>query len=251
MHLPAVALYYHCFRALSTAGDTQHFQTFKQDLLARGEQFPPEELRDLFILAINFCTRRYNEGDHTFLPDHLDLYRIGFSRNYFLTEGILSRYTYLNAATIGLVMQEYAWTEQLIREQQVYLETAFRESVYAFNLARLEYQKKQYGPALQLLQRAEYKETMMALAAKTIQLKIYYETEELDLLESHLQAITAYIRRKKVIGYQRENYLNLVYFVRKLLEINPLVKKQKQQLREQIHQTRPLAEKEWLLLMIN
>ncbi|MCC7466783.1 MAG: hypothetical protein IT261_10960 [Saprospiraceae bacterium] len=251
MHLPAVAMYYHCFRALTTAGDTQHFQTFKQDLLARGELFPPEELRDLFILAINFCTRRYNEGDHAFLPDHFDLYRIGFSRNYFLSEGILSRFTYLNAATIGLVMQEYAWTEQLIREQKARLEPAFRESVHAFNLARLEYHKKNYGTALQLLQRAEYKETMMALAAKTIQLKIYYETEELDLLESHLQAITAYIRRKKVIGYQRENYLNLVYFVRKLLEVNPLDKKQKQQLRDNIQQTRPLAEKEWLLLMID
>ncbi|MBL7807680.1 MAG: hypothetical protein JNN28_07700, partial [Saprospiraceae bacterium] len=158
-----------------------------------------------------------------------------------------SRFTYLNAATIGLVMQEYAWTEKLIREQQAFLEPAFRESMYAFNMARLEYQQKNYGPALQLLQRAEYKESMMALAAKTIQLKIYYETEEFDLLESHLQAIAAYIRRKKVIGYQRENYLNLVYFVRKMLEINPLDKKQKQQLRETIRQTKALAEKEWLL----
>lgn len=247
LHTPAVALYYHCFRAMTTPGDTRHFLTFKQELLAQGALFPREELRDLFILANNFCTRRYNEGDHSFLPDHLDLYRIGFDRNYFLSEGILSRFTYLNAATIGLVMQEYAWTEKLIREQQAFLEPAFRESVYAFNLARLEYQQKNYGPALQLLQRAEYKETMMALAAKTIQLKIYFETEEFDLLESHLQAIAAYIRRKKVIGYQRENYLNLVYFVRKMLEINPLDKKQKQQLRETIRQTRPLAEKEWLL----
>ncbi len=251
LQTPAVGLYYHCFQALTTPGDTVHFPIFKQELLAQGALFPPEELRDLFILAINFCTRRYNEGDHTFLPDPLELYQIGFDRSYFLSEGILSRFTYLNAATIGLVMQEYAWTEKLIREQQVYLEPAFRESVYAFNLARLEYHQKHYGVALQLLQRAEYKETMMALAAKTIQLKIYYETDELDLLESHLQAIAAYIRRKKVIGYQRENYLNLVYFVRKLLEINPLDKKQKQQLRETIRQTRPLAEKEWLLGVMN
>jgi len=88
---------------------------------------------------------------------------------------------------------------------------------------------------------------MLALAAKTIQLKIYYETDEYDLLESHLQAITAFIRRKKVMGYHRENYLNLVHFVRKRLELPPLDKQAKQIFREAVEQAKPLAEKEWLL----
>jgi hypothetical protein len=247
LELPAISIYYHCYLALTKPSESTHFQAFKNDLLRYDEFFPPDELRDLYILAINFCTRRYNEGDLSFLRDQLDLYKIGFDKNYFRSEGVLSRFTYLNAATIGLVAREFDWVENLIKNQRQYLEPAYQESLYSFNLARLEYQKGNFGQALQLLQLAEYKETMLALAAKTIQLKIYYESDEYDLLESHLQAIAAFIRRKKVMGYHRENYLNLVYFVRKLLEMNPLDKKAKLTFRETVEQTKPLAEKEWLL----
>lgn len=250
LHLPAISIYYHCYMALTQAHEVQHFQAFKKELLTYDTRFPPEELRDLYILAINICTRRYNEGDLSFLQDQFELYRIGFDQNYFYSGGVLSRFTYLNAATIGLVVQEYNWVENFIQVNQKYLDPAFQESLFSFNMARLEYQKRNLGAALQLLQRAEYKETMLALAAKTIQLKIYYESNEFDLLESHLQAITAFIRRKKVMGYHRENYLNLVQLVRRLLEHPLLDKKEKQAFRELIDQTRPLAEKAWLLLQV-
>lgn len=92
-------------------------------------------------------------------------------------------------------------------------------------MARLEYQKNNPGAALVLLQRAEYKETMLALAAKTLQLKIYYESDEYDLLESHLQAISAFIRRKNILEYHRDNYVNLIQIVRKLMDTNPMDKK--------------------------
>jgi hypothetical protein len=246
-HLPAVSMYLHCYRALREPSDSSHFQAFKNELMRYGAMFPPDEVRDLYILAINFCTRRYNEGDSGFLRDQFDLYKAGFDKNYFLSEGVLSRFTYLNAATNGLVLQEFAWVENLIKNHRQHLEPAYRDSLFSFNMARLAYQKGAFGEALQLLQRAEYKETMLALAAKTIQLKIYYESEEFDLLESHLQAIAVFIRRKKVMGYHRENYLNLLHFVRKLLEMNPIDKKAKQALREAVEQTKPLAEKEWLL----
>jgi hypothetical protein len=92
---------------------------------------------------------------------------------------------------------------------------------------------------------------MLALAAKTIQLKIYYETDTYDLLESHLQAIAVFIRRKKVMGYHRENYLNLLQFVRKLMELNLFSEKDKSAFREAVKQAKPLAEKEWLLKVIS
>jgi len=173
LHLPAVSIYYHCYLALTQAAESQNFQWFKKDLIAHDALFPPDELRDLYILAINFCTRKYNEGDLSFLRDQFDLYKIGFDKNYFLSEGVLSRFTYLNAATIGLVLREFVWVENLIKGHQRHLDPAYREGLFSFNMARLEYQKGNFGKALQLLQLAEYKETMLALAAKTIQLKIY------------------------------------------------------------------------------
>ncbi|MBL7825061.1 MAG: hypothetical protein JNJ57_00405 [Saprospiraceae bacterium] len=244
LHLPAVSIYYRCYLALTQPGENQHFQLFKNELFENDTLFPPEELQDLYILAINFCTRRYNEGDLRFLHDQFDLYKRGFDKNYFLSEGVLSRFTYLNAATIGLNVQDFEWVEKFITEYTQHLDIQHRESLFAFNMARLEYQKSNLGDALFLLQRAEYKETMLALAAKTLQLKIYYELEEFDLLESHLQATAAFIRRKKIMGYHRDNYINLMHIVHKIMQMD---RSDRQTLRQTIHETKPLAEKEWLL----
>lgn len=49
------------------------------------------------------------------------------------------------------------------------------------------------------------------------------------------------------MGYHRDNYLNLVQFVNRLLEVAPGDKSTRQSLRSKIEASKPLAEKEWLL----
>ena len=247
LHIPAISIYYHCYRALTNPVEKTHFQQFKKLLTQHGELFPVEELHDLYILAINFCIRQYNAGNQDYLAEQFELYKEGFAKKYFLADGTLSRYTYQNAATIGLVLHELEWVERFVHEYRPALKEEHRESLFSFNLARLEYQRRRLGTALQLLQKAEYKDLMLSLAAKTLQLKIFFELREFDLLESHLQAIRAFIRRKKVMGYHRENYLNTVIFTQKLLETNLFDKEERAALRREIEATKAVAEKEWLL----
>jgi hypothetical protein len=245
---PAVTVYYYCYRALADPRDVAHFHTFKDLLFRHAEVFPVEELRDLYILAINFCIRQYNAGNLHYLDEQFDFYREGLAKRYFLVDGVLSYYTYLNAVTSALVKREYDWVERFIDEYRDYLREPYREPLYSFNRARLEYLRREPGRALQLLQKAEYKDVLLNLAAKTLQLKIFYELGETDLLESHLQAIKTFIRRKKVMGYHRDLYLNLVHFTRKLLELPVLDKAQREVLRAEIAAAKGVAEKEWLLL---
>ncbi|MBI1224983.1 MAG: hypothetical protein GC192_07070 [Bacteroidetes bacterium] len=247
LETPVVAIYYHCYRALTNPDSSQYFQTFKSLVLAHGRLFPAEEMRDLYILAINFCIRRYNAGNQEYLRDQFDFYKDGLRQGYFTTEGELSRYTYQNAVTSGLVMREFDWVEHFINEYRDKLAGPYRESVFSFNLARLAYEKKQYDKALPLLQLAEYKDLLLNLAAKTLQLKIYFELDEFDLLEAHLSAFKTFLLRKKELGYHRENYLNTIQFTRKLLETNPFDKEARAALREEIAAAKSLGEKEWLL----
>ena len=247
---PDIAIYYYCYQALVHPDDQQYFQAFKQLLLQHNTLFPEAEMRDLFVLAINFCIRQYNAGNSEYLSDQFDFYRIGFDQQYFLTDGQLSRYTYQNAVTIGLVMHELEWVESFIHQYRSKLPETHQESLFSFNLARLEYQRRNLDSALELVQKADYKDLLLTLAAKTLQLKIFYELDAYDLLESHIQALQTFIRRKKNLGYHRENYLNTIAFTRKLLESNPYDRQAREQLRAEIEQTKALAEKEWLLEQI-
>lgn len=247
LEVPAIALYYHCYYTLRGPGQEQHFLAFKNLILKHDGHFPPDEMRDLYLFAINYCLRDYNQGSTTYVADLLDLYRSGLEKKYLLSDGRLSRFTYLNVATLGLILEEYEWLNFFLKEYKSTLEPAVQESIYSFCMARLAYSQKNYDQALVLLQQVEYKDLLLNLSAKTVMLKIYYEWEAFDLLEAHLEAMMVFLRRKKVMGYHKENYTNTIRMTRKLLELQPYDKVGKQNLRKEIEGLKHVAERSWLL----
>lgn len=245
--LPAIGLYYHCYYALTQPEQEKHFMAFKQMMIKHGHQFPDEEIRDLFLLALNYCIKRLNEGHKHYAWEGLELYKEGLQKGILITNGMISRFSYRNIVAMGLVTENYAWVDTFIAEYKKYLPKAHQESMYSFSRARLEYHRKNHDNALQLLQKSEYKDLLLNLAAKTIQLKIYYELEAFDLLYAHLKAMERFIRRKKVMGYHRTNYYNLIRFTEKLLKLNPYDKDARFALKREIEQSEVLTERAWLL----
>jgi hypothetical protein len=66
-------------------------------------------------------------------------------------------------------------------------------------------------------------------------------------LQSHLDAMRNYIHRKRVLGYHRNNSLNIIKYTDKLLNINWHDKNEVEKLREAILKEEHLTEREWLL----
>ncbi|MCC6410824.1 MAG: hypothetical protein IT270_04145, partial [Saprospiraceae bacterium] len=131
------------------------------------------------------------------------------------------------------------------------LERHYRETTASLNLARVAYARRDLDTALQNLQFADYKDLINNLIAKTLQLKIYYETGEFTLLESHLASMKNYIRRHTTIGYHRSNYSRIVYFTEKLMALNFREEKAVEELRKRIVEEPLLSEKAWLLEMLD
>lgn len=244
---PGVAMYYYAYQALKHPEEERFFQGFYTLLKKEEALFPEEEKHDLFLLAINFCIRQYNLGRRNLISQQFELYRWGLEKEFLLTKGVLSHFTYQNIVILALVLGEEEWVEGFIEQYRRALVPEKRDTVYAFCLACLEVQRRQYGHALELLQRAEYGDLLLNLAAKTLQIKVYYEMGATQLLESHLSAMDGFIRRKKGLSYHRENYLNTVRFTRRLMELRPYDVLGKNRLREQIEKTAGVAEKDWLL----
>lgn len=247
LELPAIGVYYHCYQALTKATETVHFQSFKKMLYLHDGAFPLAESRDLYLLAINFCIRRYNEGSAGFLAEEFELYKTALEKNILLVNGALSRFTYQNVVTLGLVLGEYDWVEDFLENYTQLLETRFRAANHSFNLARLEYFRRRFDKALDLLQRSDYEDLLLNLSAKTLLLKIYFETAEFNALDSLLDSMSNFVRRKKAIGYHRDNYLNLVRLMKKLLQTPIGDKAAREKLATEIAETKSVAEREWLL----
>jgi tetratricopeptide (TPR) repeat protein len=245
--LPAVAVYLHCYQMLRKPSEELHFQQFKSILLGQAERFSDEELHGLFILAINYCVRRLNAGGAQYYREALDLYKVGLAQNHLLEEGTLSRFTYHNIVAIALHVGELEWVRYFINEYKNRLERRYRESVFSFNLARLAYAERKHEHVLELLQKANYRDPLHNLAAKTLLLKTYFDLNELDSLQSLLDAMRNYIQRKRVLGYHRTNYLNIIRYTEKLLKLAPNDRAALASLRESLEKEEVLTEKAFFL----
>lgn len=248
---PAIAAYYYCYQAMTqTEENAASFLQFKNLIFEHRQVFPEEEWRDLLLLALNYCIKKLNQGDAVFAVEGLVLYKEGLNTGLLLVNGQLSRFAYRNMVAIGLKVGELAWVEQFIHQYKTALPKEHRESMFSFSLAKLAYARRDYASALGLLQKAEYADLLLNLAAKTLLMKMFYETGAFDLLAAHLQAMKAFIRRKGVIGYHQDNYLNIIHFAHKLMDMNPFDKSGKETLQQAIENEEVLTEKAWLLEQI-
>lgn len=247
LKVPAVALYYYCYRFLTEQYSRDYFQKFRTELRQNGHYFPDTELKELYLLAINYCIRKINEGDDPFTREGWELYREGLDKGLLLENKRLSPFTFNNIVAFGIKLGLYPEVEQFIRAYNNFLEPSLQESLLSFNLARLEYKRGHYHAALRLLQTADFKDLVNNMIAKTLLLKIYYELEEFDLLESHLDTFRQFIRRRELSDYHRRNYLNIITFVKKITALPLGDRSGKSVLRTEMEQAEVLTERDWLL----
>jgi len=250
LDIPAIATYYYCYLLLSQPNNIQHFEHFKQLLIKNSLLFDETEIKNLYLAAINFCIKKINEGDELFFQQALDLYKAGLKNEALLENNILSRFTYHNIVMAGIRTKEFKWVEQFIHQYRKSMKKRYQESAFHFSMANLLYYRKDFEGVLSLLQKSNYRDVLLNLGAKTLLLKVYYELEEFDLLYAHLEAMKNFIRRKRVIGYHKTNYLNVVRFTQKLLQLNFYDKIAIQDLHQTIEKVPVLTEKKWLLMQL-
>ena len=249
----AIALYYYYYRAATAVESELYFQRFKKVLLASADTFPSSEMQDFYNMAINYCVKTLNQQKDNYkvyFRELFELYQEGLKSAVFLEDGILSPFHFKNIVTIALQVKEFDWTSRFIKEYQNYLSSEHRDTYVNFGLSKLRFEQKRYDEALILLQEVDYADIFLHLSSKLMQLKIYYELQEFDVLESFLNSFRTYVNRKKQSGdlrsYHQENYLNIIRLTQKLLTYNPFDKKEKAKLKDEIEKTK-VTERKWLL----
>ncbi len=244
---PSVLAYFQAYKTLTDSTQLADFQRLKEAIIKNSALFPLNEIRDLYLLAINFCIKKLNSGERIFEIEALELYKNGLENGAILENGQLSPYTYKNVMMLALKQGEYAWTEQFLHIFKKHLPERERENLFKYNLALYYFRLKNYPKAMDLLQEVALKEVLFNLDARRVLMCIYYELGEFTALDSLLESFTVYLHRQKVIGYHKNSYQNLIKFVKKLLTLDFKNKTQKAQLKDEINTTKELTERDWLL----
>lgn len=246
--IPAIGLYFHCYSFLTAEFEVgeQHFSSFRTLLAESAATLPPADLRTLYLLAINFGIKKLNESRADWLRITFDLYKSALELDLLVENNQISRFAFNNITAIALRVNELDWAENFIVSYRPKLERQWRDATASLNLARVAYARKDYKTALINLQRSDYKDLINNLIAKTLQLKIYYETDEYDLLASHLASMKIFIRRHTAIGYHRTNYSRLVYYTEQMMSLNFNDLQAVAELRGRMEKEKILTEKVWI-----
>ena len=247
LDIPAVGIYYWGYKAISNQEDEAAYRHFKTLLLEKSNIFEVSEQRDLFLMAANYCIRKKNTGNKEFSKEALEIYQHGLSIGVLLNDGQISRFTYTNIIVFAIIEKDFEWAEAFIQQYSDVLAEQHKEQIRSYNLAKLEFARGNYDLSLQYLQLAEYKDLLFNLSVKTLALKIYFETNNINTLHAHIDAMRNFIRRHKELGYHAEIFQNTLSFARRILLLASWDEEKKVALRQQIKETTKVAEKEWLL----
>jgi len=244
---PAIAIYYYSYQALASKGDASFFERLKSLLQEGASSFTSNELKDHYLIAINFCIRKVNQGDQVFLREAFELYKSGLEAEVFYENGELSRWTYNNMVVAGLRLKEFDWVRNFIFKEAERLPAKIREENKNQNLAHYFYEIKDYDQAMQLLIRTDYDNVLHNMFGKMLLAKMYYELKEQSALDNLLMSFKAYIQRKKGLGYHKTNYLNFIKYTKRLTTINFFDKTALEKLKIQMSEEQYLVERKWLL----
>ncbi|MBP6825411.1 MAG: tetratricopeptide repeat protein [Saprospiraceae bacterium] len=247
LQIPAVAVYYYAYQMLQSPDAAEPFERLKGLLNEHENRFAPEEMRGLYLMAINGCIRRMNAGQRAYVREAFDLYKAALERDFLRENGVLSGFTYKNIIRVGVALGEHEWTARFLETHRGELHPRERDNLYYYNLAYLRFQQRDYAGAMPLLQQVDLEDPLNNLDARRMLLRSYYELGEWDALESLLQSFSAYLRRQKNLGYHRLKNEKLIVFTKKLMETNRSDLQAVAALRAEIDATPDVTERAWLL----
>lgn len=262
--LPAVRIYLAVYDLLSGLASEQpldqSLEAAQASLSIHQGIFSVDERYTLYSYLLNYCVRQINSGQTQYYRATLTIYQDMLTQGVLIRRGRLSQWAYTNIITTGIRLQEYEWTADFIDHYRAYLAPDDQHNVYNYNLANLHFEQGRYHDALGQLQNIVFTDAFYHLAAKLIQLKIYYESNETEALLSLLEATRIFIQRNKQLSeYQQTSNLHFLRVLQKLHQLreekNTYAPKswpsRCQALLLMINSSQPLANKNWLSQTLN
>lgn len=243
----AIKSYYHCYMALTQPEDEEHFTVIKALLLSNKIPFPPNELKYVCLLIINYCIKRFNTGAEAYVQEVFDIYSYGLAQKIWLKNGYLSHNTFKNIANAALRLKAYDWTNSFVREYGPKIKKSHQKDYTNYIRAKILFEQNHFLAAQQVLIQTDSIDLFISLAIKLLLLKIYWKLNEFDLLEAHLGSFSVYLNRKKVLAYHRQIYGNIISITRKMIYTNLDIDSERQKIQQLILKTSPLPERPWLL----
>ena len=139
---PAIAIYFYIYKTITEKENKSHFIQLKEQIREHGHFFPHGEIRDIYLMTINYCIRKINSGIENFIRESFELYKQGIEKKILIQNNLITRATFHNIVSNGLKLKEFKWVKIFVEDYQQFLEEKHRQGFVYYSLARLYYEEK-------------------------------------------------------------------------------------------------------------
>jgi len=247
---PLILAYYQAYLILSAEDGLQAYTSLRKTLATHVNEIPFEQMKALQVICRNFCAQQYNQGDRSYLDELFKLYKEHLENGYLYYNEGLRPSTIKNIMTLGLKLQQFDWVYTFLESHKKRIVgTTHQEDIYQFNLALYYFALKKYDKTLDHLA-DKYEDTYYKIAARRLELKVYYEQKSV-LLSSKIEAFKVYlfrISKKMLTNLHRRGNNNFIDMLKQIQNPKTLKNASRiQKLIDRIGSKEAMMEKEWLL----
>ena len=243
---PLIRIYFRTLMTLTEPDDVSHFETLNKLLEERTEGISRSELSDMYQYLMNYCIRKINTGNASYVETLFGIYKTLLERRIIYRDDILSQWDFKNIVVIGLRAGDFDWVLDFINSKKTDLPKEEQENAWTYNMAYYHFATGNYKKAIALLQQVEFTDIYYQLDTKAILLKCFYELHDEETLLYHLAAFRIFLTRNKLISdYQKTTYSNLIRFTGLMVKKGNQ-RKERKKILDELNEVKQVADINWL-----
>lgn len=246
---PLLGLYYHLLHLLTEADHEVHFPIMRDLLRENQAHIDSSELVNIFGFLINYCLYAYNRGRPEFLRIAFEVYQEMIALNLLFGQGGFSAHNYKNILALGARLKEFGWTRTFLEETYLKLPERWRDGVFHYGHAYLDFAEGSYKEAKQHLLQVEFYDQLYRSSHQVLLLRIYYETTEVEPFFALIETFRRYLNRNNDLSEGMIAALqNQISLTKKTFELKLGEQKQTvQELRDEVLSIQPMVDRSWIL----
>jgi hypothetical protein len=243
-----IKLYSAVLKMVEFPAEEVYFREASALLKAHEAATPPALLKNFYTYLLNHCTQQIRlHNDPSYYEFYLDLNTHLIEKGMLLEDGFLPPWRYSNLVTVGLRTGRITWTSDFLEKYRAYLPTAAQENIYHYNLAHTKYYEGDYETAQRLLNQLDLSDLLLAIAAKNLLVKIYWELREVEQLLYFLEAYRVYIYRQALAKPSlKAQVKTFITVVRQMAKIPDFEQERKKELAKNLPPVTAILERDWL-----
>ena len=250
LNVPVLKVYYYIVLMLITKDDKYFFE-LKKILFDNKDDISYHEKFNLIVTLRNYAQRKHSDGNEEYKTYMIDLLKFSIEQNIISPlphRQDMSEIRFMNIVWAGIRSNELDWLEKFINEFIDRIEPDKKQYVLAYANAGVEFERKNFAGALEILGKSgPVKNVYYKAAIKQLTLMIYYELKWFAQSTDLLDAYSHFIRTDKLLPEMHITKCNeFINYYNRLLKINDNKGKNNFEISELISDLRSTSQ-DWLL----